>query len=201
MGNPILGPMKNLIHLLPLAAGLALAGTGCATMPDEDYADAPSASQAEVGYLREEIRRLNARLDASAAELGRVQGDVQSARASQPDTASAAQVQALQTQIEDLQRQIRALDAARVQDKKDIYDDISKKIATLLKSSSSSAAARPASKPRSSSQSGIEHVVQPGESLSKIAAAYKVSMSVIVEENGLKSADSIFVGQKLFIPD
>ena len=194
--------MKNLFHLLPLVAGLALAGTGCATMQDEDYAESPPASQADVGYLREEIRRLNARLDASAAELGRVQGDVQSARAGQPDTASAAQVQAIETQLADLQRQIRALDAARVQDKKDIYDDIAKKIATLLKSSSASASRSAApSKPRSSSQSGIEHVVQPGESLSKIAAAYKVSMSVIVEENGLKSADSIFVGQKLFIPD
>ena len=192
--------MKNLIHLLPLAAGLALAGTGCATMPDEDYADAPSASQAEVGYLREEIRRLNARLDASAAELGRVQGDVQSARAGQPDTASAAQVQSIETQLADLQRQIRALDAARVQDKKEIYDDISKKIATILKTS---APARPTAtaRPRSASQTGIEHVVQPGESLSKIAAAYGVKMNVLVEENGLSDPSNIRVGQKLFIPD
>ena len=43
--------------------------------------------------------------------------------------------------------------------------------------------------------------MQAGESLSKIAAAYGVKMDVIVQENGLKSADSIFVGQKLFIPD
>ena len=189
--------MKTPFCLLPLVAGLAFAGAGCVTTEEID----PPASQADVGYLREEIRRLNARLDAADAELGRVQGDVVSARSSQPDTASAAQVQEVQTQLDDLQRQIRALDAARVQDKKEIYDDISKKVATLLKSSSSAAApARSAAKPRSASQSGIEHVVQAGESLSKIASAYGVKLDVIMTENGLTNANSIRVGQKLFIP-
>ena len=188
--------MKTPFRLLPLVAGLAFAGAGCVTTEEID----PPASQADVGYLREEIRRLNARLDAADAELGRVQGDVVSARAGQPDTASAAQVREVQTQLDDLQRQIRALDAARVQDKKEIYDDISKKVASLLKSSASAPPARPAAKPRSASQSGIEHVVQAGESLSKIASAYGVKLDVIMAENGLTNANSIRVGQKLFIP-
>ena len=197
-GNPILPPiMKNAFRLFPLVLALA-AAAGCTTMVESD--DVPVARQADVDYLRGEIRRLNARVEASESEVGRVQSDVLAAQANQPGYASAAQVQTLQTQIEDLQRQIRALDAARAQDKKEIYDDISKKIATILKSPSAAAAsAKP--RPRSSSQTGIEHVVQPGESLSKIAAAYGVSMAVIVEENGLASPDNIRVGQKLFIPD
>ena len=196
----MLSSMKIFFHLIPLALGLAVVGTGCTTMPDHDTP--PPASQADVVYLREELRRLNARVEASEAELGHVQGDVLASRASQPATASAAQVQTMQTQLDDLQRQIRALDSARVQDKKEIYDDISKKIATLLKAPAvTSASGASKSTKRSGAQSGIEHVVQPGESLSKIAAAYKVSMAVIVEENHLKSPDSIFVGQKLFIPD
>ena len=191
--------MKNILRLLPLTLGLAFVTAGCVTTQEEGP---PPATQSDVGYLREEIRRLAARLDASDAELGRVQGDVMASRSSQPDYASSAQVQSVQTQLDDLQRQIRALDAARAQDKKEIYDDISKKIATLLKSSSaSSAAASRPSKPRSPSQSGIEHVVQSGESLSKIAAAYGVSMKVIVDENGLSDPGNIRVGQKLFIPD
>jgi LysM repeat protein len=184
--------------LFQLAVGVALLGAGCTTMPERDAP--PPASQADVNYLREEIRRLNARIDASEAELGRVQGDVMASQSSQPSYASASQVQSVQTQLDDLQRQIRALDAARAQDKKEVYDDISKKIASLLKSAPASSSVAKSTK-RSGAQSGIEHVVQPGESLSKIAAAYGVSMSVIVQENGLKSADSIFVGQKLFIPE
>ena len=186
------------IHFRFLAVFFGAVCAGCTTLPEEQ--EPPPASQADVNYLREELRRLVARLDASEAELGRVQGDVLASRSASPAYASAAQVQALQTQVEDLQRQIRAVDAARAQDKQAIYDDISKKIATILKSPSASAASRPA-KPRSSSQTGIEHVVQPGESLSKIASAYGVKMQVIVEENNLKSPDAIYVGQKLFIPD
>ena len=190
--------MKNAFRLIPLALALA-AATGCTTMVESD--DVPVARQADVDYLRGEIRRLNARVEASESEVGRVQSDVLASQSNQPGYASAAQVQTLQTQIEDLQRQIRALDAARAQDKKEIYDDISKKISTILKSSASSSAAARPSKPRSSSQTGIEHVVQPGESLSKIAAAYGVSMKVIVDENGLSDPGNIRVGQKLFIPD
>ena len=194
--------MKSIFQLLPLAAGLTLAATGCVTT--EDYDAPPPASQADVGYLREEIRRLNARLDASDAELGRVHADFASSRSSQPDVASASQVQAMQSQIDDLQRQIRALDSARVQDKKEIYDDISKKVAGMIKTSSSGSSGGSTTRPatRSGTQTGWEHVVQSGESLSKIAAAYNVKMSVIVEANGLKGVDApIFVGQKLFIPD
>lgn len=191
--------MKTAYLLLPLAAAALLAAPGCTTMVDSAD-DVPLATRAEVDYLRGEMRRLNDRQSAAESELGRFQGEMMSAQAGQSAFASAAQVQSLQTQLEDLQRQLRALDAARVQDKKEIYDDISKKISTILKSSSSSSASRP-SRPRSSSQTGIEHVVQPGESLSKIAAAYGVKMDVIVQENGLSSPDNIRVGQKLFIPD
>ena len=192
--------MKSIHFLLPLAAAL-LAAPGCTTMVDSDD-DVPLATRADVEYLRGEIRRLNDRQSASESEFGRFQGEMMSAQAGQSAYASAAQVQSLQTQLEDLQRQIRALDAARAQDQKEIYDDISKKIATILKTSApapsrSSAPARP----RSGSQSGIEHVVQPGESLSKIAAAYGVKMDVIVQENGLSDPGNIRVGQKLFIPD
>lgn len=178
--------------LLPLAAGLALATAGCVTT--QQSMDPPPASQADVHYLREELRRLSARLDATDGEVGRMASEIRPTRAGQPDAASATQVQAMQAQLDDQQRQIRALDAARGQDKKQIYDDISKKVTSLLKTSAPAAS-------RATSQSGYEHVVQAGESLSAIAAAYKASVPAIVKANNLKSADQIFVGQTLFIPD
>ena len=184
--------IMNTRYMLPFAAGLVAVLSGCVTT--QDTSSPPPASQADVHYLREELRRFNSRLDASDAEVGRLTGELRASRAGQPEAASAAQVLAMQAQIDDLQRQIRSLDAARIQDKKDIYDDISKKVASLLKTQSP-----PPS--RAASQSGYEHVVQAGESLSAIAAVYKVNVSAIVQANNLKSADQIFVGQKLFIPD
>ncbi len=189
--------MKKFLHLFPLALGLVLVGTGCVTTQD---AGPPPASQADVGYLREEIRRLNARLDATDSELGRIQGDLMASRSSQPSMASASQLQSVKTEVDDLQRQIRAVDAARTKDKKQIYDDLTKKISKLLKSSSSGSSSRSSAR-RTGSQSGIEHVVKSGQTLSQIASAYGVTTRVLVEENGLKSADAIYAGQKLFIPE
>jgi len=190
----ILLPMKKLFLLLPATLGLVWAGTGCVS-PQE--AGPPPASQADVNYLRGEIRRLNARMEATDAELGRIQGNFMATRSSQPSMASAAQLQSVKTEVDDLQRQIRAVDAARAKDKKQIYDDLSKKISNMLKSSVSSSR----SYTRSGTRSGIEHVVKPGQSLSQIAAAYKVKASVIVAENNLKNPNAIYAGQTLFIPD
>lgn len=194
--------MNKRAYLLPFAAGLALVVTGCTT-PGGSHEAPPPASQADINYLREEIRRLNARFDAAQADLGQLHSQLAADRAGRPDTASAAQVQTLQGQLEDLQRQLRAIDAARVQDKKEIYDDISAKVAKLIKASArSSGGTTTRAATRSDTQTGWEHVVQSGETLSQIAAAYKVRMSVIADANGMKSIDSpIYAGQKLFIPD
>lgn len=172
--------------------------TGCVTTMEPEAP--PPATQADINYLRGELQRLIARLDATDAEIGNLHRELAAGRAQQPAYASAAQLQAVQSQLDSLQQQIRTLDAARAQDKREIYDDIAKKVATLLKTAPTpSGPSRPAA--RTGSQTGYEHVVQPGETLSKIAAAYKVKMSVILEANNLTNPDSIRVGQKLFIPD
>ncbi len=182
----------KIIHPFYLIAVAALFTSGC--LVTQDPSTPPPASQAEVQYLREELRRMNDRLNSSEYQLSSVQQNVASSQASQGAYASAAQVQSLQEQLAALQKQIRAVDDARAKDKQAIYDDITKKVTALMKTS--------APQPRAQrSQTGYSHVVQPGESLSKIAAAYGVKMSVIMTENKLKNADNIFIGQELFIPD
>jgi len=44
------------------------------------------------------------------------------------------------------------------------------------------------------------HVVQPGDTLSGIAATYGVSMQAIVDANGLVDPDNLTAGQELQIP-
>lgn len=44
------------------------------------------------------------------------------------------------------------------------------------------------------------HTVQPGQTLTGIAASYGVSVSAILQANGLRNQDFIYVGQRLRIP-
>jgi len=50
------------------------------------------------------------------------------------------------------------------------------------------------------SGTGYEHVVKEGETLSAIAAAYKVKPAAIIEANDLANPNALRAGQKLFIP-
>ncbi len=163
-----------------------------------DGNEPPPASKAEVQYLRDEMRRMSDRLQASEAQVGDIQRAAYSAEAARPATASASEVAALREQVEVLQRQIRELDAARAADKREIYDDISRKVADLIRKSTP---ATTTAQKKSAPQTGYEHVVQPGETLSAIAQAYGVKMDAILAANNIKNANSIRVGQKLFIPD
>ena len=47
---------------------------------------------------------------------------------------------------------------------------------------------------------GLYHTVERGDSLSKIAAKYGVSVESIIEANEIENPDKLKVGQKLFIP-
>lgn len=53
----------------------------------------------------------------------------------------------------------------------------------------------------SDAQASVPHAVRAGESLASIAAAYGVTVSSIVEANGIQDANLIKVGQELVIPD
>ena len=190
------GTMKTVSRFfLSCAAGLIVLGSGCMMVPAND--EPPPATKAEVQYLRDELRRMNDRLLASEAQVGDIQRTAFNAEANRPAPASAAEVAALREQLDALQRQVRALDAARAADKREIYDDITKKVTELVKKVTP--AAPPAKK--AAPQTGYEHVVQAGESLSAIAQAYGVKMDAILKANNIKNADAIRIGQKLFIPD
>jgi LysM repeat protein len=47
---------------------------------------------------------------------------------------------------------------------------------------------------------GFYHIVESGESLSKIAKRYQVPIDDITKANGMDNPDSLYMGQKIFIP-
>jgi membrane-bound lytic murein transglycosylase D len=54
--------------------------------------------------------------------------------------------------------------------------------------------------PRASSARSATHIVRRGETFGEIARKHRISQSALLKENGMKSANRIFAGQKLRIP-
>lgn len=176
--------------LLPGLVGVGILMTGgCVTLVDQNTM---AQQQADMEKLREDVQRVNEKLNGIELEQQNLARDIGSARGSSRDDG------ALRSRLDTLERQVQALNAAREADRKEIIS----KVAGLVGSSSGGGSSSGSSSSRRSgggSQTGYEHVVESGQSLSAIAAAYKVSTSSIRKANNLKS-DTIRIGQKLFIP-
>jgi LysM repeat protein len=168
-------------------------GSGCATM----YGQEEAAQQEQDRLIQEErMQKLNGRIENLELQVERLQMDMDALRASQ---GRSSQTQALQSSLDDVNRRISALESSRAKDRQEIVDSLSRKIAEIYKTSAPS---RPQATPKKkTSSTGYEHVVKAGETLSAIASAYGVKPSVIMDANNIKDANSLKVGQKLFIPD
>jgi nucleoid-associated protein YgaU len=182
------------------ACGLALlaGGSGCTTYwqrQDEQEA----RRQEDYLLLKEDLTRLAGRVDGLAIETERLRAELDGLRR-QGDTRQDAQVRALQARMEELDRRIGAVDAARAKDRQETIDALSAKVAELMKrSGGSGGAAKPLRK--AGGEFGYEHTVKQGESLSVIAAAYGVKVSAIQEANGIRDPRLLRAGQVLFIPE
>lgn len=187
--------MKRVFISLCFAGACVLFLAGCAT-----YESSRTATQEREDYLllREDVNRCQGKLETMEIEQQRILGEIQQLRKGQDENTKA--------RLDDLERRISALDAARAADKQAIIDQISANVAKMMggasASSGTTASKKAASKSASSSASmtGYEHVVKDGETLSTIAAAYKVKPSAIIEANDLKNPNMLQKGQKLFIP-
>ena len=107
----------------------------------------------------------------------------------------AAEADALRAEIDRLHGEVDALRTGQEESRRQIVDELSAEIRKVVAESS---ARRPAPV---ASGSGYEHVVKAGETLSAIAAAYGCPIKKIMDANGIKDANQIAVGKKLFIPD
>ncbi len=173
--------------------GWAVGCLGCASMmgptPEEARRDA------DVLLMAQRLNELKEQVNAVQLENQNLVREMEMVRAAGRGAGAT-----VQSRLDALEKQVQALQKARAEDRQAIVDDISRKVQGLIATSSARSASSGSSGGGSVSDTGYEHVVKSGETLSEIARAYGVSMSSIRQANRLKG-DVIRVGQKLFIPD
>ena len=177
--------MKNMTFLL---VAVAIMGSGCETLSGRQRRQSETRLHHEITNMKASIQRLEQRLD--GLEAGREDVYAQLADLQLNQDRVAAQRGA---ELEALDSKLAAQKAAAERTRKELVDKLSRKMADIIKTSAPANAVR--------SESGYEHVVKPGETLSEIAKAYGVKVSVITKSNSLKNPDDLRVGQKLFIPE
>ena len=181
-----------------LGIGVVLALSGCVTTYDRQ-AEMETARQEDYRILMQEIRKLEGRIEGLEMESDRLARTVDGATRD-ADRIARAGDESLRASVQALEARMQGLESARVRDREEIVDQLTRKMAELMRERPAGRAAAPPAR-AGGSQYGYEHVVAAGENLSRIAAAYGSTVKAIVEANGLGTPDQLQVGQKLFIPE
>lgn len=180
--------MKHIVTGVML--GGLLLSSGCVTLVDQN---SMAEQQADMEKMREDVQRLQEKISGIELEQQNLARELGAARgASKDDTV-------VRNRLDTLERQVQSLAAGREADRKQIVNQVASIVGSSGGSSSSGRSSSGKTSSHSSSQTGYEHIVESGQSLSAIAAAYNVSQSAIMQANNLKSKN-LRVGQKLFIP-
>ncbi|MFC1468127.1 LysM peptidoglycan-binding domain-containing protein [Verrucomicrobiota bacterium] len=173
--------MKRIIYCSALLSAGMLAG--CMTYQSPAANRQSMRQREDMRQSQERLRRVTGDMETLQMEIERLSGEMDQLR------------QLRENDIAVLESKIQQLSAAQAKDKKEIINALSARIELLLKNTAPSAPSG-----GSGSEYGIEHVVQPGETLSAIAKAYGVGTKAIISANKIKNPNRLSVGQKLFIP-
>lgn len=136
--------------------------------------------------LEEERERTRLLIDDTEAQLADIRRETQGLRSELDARATNRDLQNVEKRIDALETRLERLDQQRAQDREDIIETLSQRMTEVM-------AARPSS-------SGRTHTVARGETLSAIAAAYRVNSRAIIQANNLSNPDNLRVGQELVIP-
>ncbi len=177
--------MKKMAFLL---IGMAVLCSGCETLSGRQRRQSETRLYSEIMNLKASVQRLEQRVD--GIEAGREDVYAQLAELQESQDRGSAQRRA---ELEAIDSKLAAQRAAADKTRKDLVATLSSKMADIMRTEAPSNSVR--------TESGYEHVVKPGETLSEIAKAYSVSMTVVARANNLKNPDDLRVGQKLFIPE
>ena len=172
-----------------LAVG-SLSWCGCAAMMT-DQRSAAMREETRLENLESDVKGLQQRIERIEA----AQQDLLSNQRSGSATVGEGEQKA-RAEMADLARSVKAVETAQGQLKQQIIDELTPKIAEI------GDRMRPPSAPAGrTGAGGSEHVVKTGETLSGIAATYKVDVTAIIKANNLSNPNSIRVGQRLVIPE
>lgn len=172
-----------------IAAGWMLLFTGCVTTQEQRTGQLQMQVDRQAMVFR--VDQLEAQVSDQTQAFAYLQQQVEGLRAE-----IARLEAALASQRREASEALAAERALREREKQAMVDELSRRMAELI--ARQSAAAAPV---RGRAESGYEHVVKPGETISQIAAAYRVTVDAIVRANNLKNPDNVRAGQKLFIPE
>ena len=171
-----------------LAAWGFCAVAGCTTIASQQRREA-AQSQGNMDRLSADVARLRERVEALAVvqqELGRQVDALQ--------TASREEDARTRDNLAALSQTVAAVGEAQKNVRQEVVDTMAKRVADMMAQTP-----KASSPPRA--ERGYEHVVQAGQTLSEIAAAYKVKVPDIIKANRIEKPNALRVGQKLFIPE
>lgn len=182
------------------AAIVALAGAAIFAAPPVQPVQpvgAPPSPSAREAFLREqayaEMQRVTGQIDVLQANLEELAARVSRLEAARAENdALRAEIAALKASNAELQSRTKSL-------RSEIVADLTKRLAAIQRDMTPPA---PPPKPQTTTPAAEPHreyVVQPGDTLSLIAAAFKTTVPRIKEMNNLKS-DILRIGQKLSLP-
>lgn len=162
--------------------------SGCTTLQSSRSSERVR-TEATLDQLTAKVERLEARIDHMAGVQQDIYQEMQALRKS-TDRSSAE----TEKRVNAAAQSMRGWDARMTEMRKEIVDTLSGKMAGMISATSTGHGG-------TRSESGYEHVVQDGETLSAIAGAYGVSLDAIIKANNIRNPNAVRVGQKLFIPE
>lgn len=190
--------------LILTAAMVSCLGASCITLTDpqeEERAQADALRQrvayeqlrTEVLQLRERVGALESMKEQQARQMESLQGTLQDTR---------RVVREMGEIVAEVQQSLKRIETVQGRQKAEIVDEISRKLELILKEQAAKQAPPPPPQPQPpvKAVTGYEHIVKRGETLTKIAEVYGVTLDEVLQANKLKESDPLLVGQKVFIP-
>jgi septal ring factor EnvC (AmiA/AmiB activator) len=166
---------------------------GCIS-PYYEQGSETNRQETDIQYLKDNVSALKQRVEAVEKRLEERDSETQKGSMEK-------EIRELKETVAALDRALKASDSVHADLRREIILDLSKRISDMLQAQSPPPKGSGSRGGSSQQVKGREHIVQPGETLTKIAATYRVKPSAIIEANGIDRPSSIRAGQKLVIPE